>query len=328
MRTLAIGMLCAVLTLALVGTANAVFLETFDGMAVPDQTDLVGQTSGANTWGIPFQLTNTSAKLKANAGLNGASRGCLGNSASSRGNSIAIEAGTITAGAGTFVLTMDMLDDPLKYVGLGVGTSSINDFSTPQNWLASRLNDGGLYDRFYSKTNDVYIDDPAHAITLVRATNTWKNFKIEVDLDASSIVTAARQYIDGALAGTWSFGATPTWTPTHVAFVFDNSGAVQDPKGDNFSYYWVPQILGDVNGDGFVGGADITQIVGNWGLTSATRRDGDLDGSGTVGVADYTEVYNNWGNGTLPSEPPLAIPEPSALLLLAGGVLAGLIRRG
>ena len=237
MKAILITMCCV--TLAVTGVANA-FVEDFNSMTI---NPLAGQASGANTWAIPNQMTGTSAEVKLTDGPDG-SQALRGNFAQSRGNSIAIDAATLTqigSGAGMLTLSMDMLDDPAKYVGLGVGTSSINDSSTPQNWLASRLNDGGLYDRFYSKTNGTYVDDPAHAITLARATNTWKNFKIEVDLNGSGIVTAARQYIDGGLAGTWAFGATPAWSPTHVAFVFDKSGGVQDPKGDNFSYVWTPE---------------------------------------------------------------------------------------
>ena len=236
MRTTLITMCCV--TLAVTGVTNA-FVEDFNSMTI---NPLAGQASGANTWAIPNQMTGTSTEVKLTDGQDG-SQALRGYWQQSRGNSIAIDAATlaqIASGAGMLTVSMDMLDDPIRYVGLGVGTSSINDSSTPQNWLASRLNDAGLYDRFYSKTNGAYVDDPGHAITLTRATGTWKNFKIEVDLNASGVVTAAKQYIDGGLAGTWSFGATPTWSPTHVAFVMDKSNTV-DQKADNFAYSWTPE---------------------------------------------------------------------------------------
>ena len=85
-------------------------------------------------------------------------------------------------------------------------------------------------------------------------------------------------------------------------------------------------LSGDVNGDGFVGAVDWNVILQNWGMTGATREQGDLNYDGTVGAADYNEVLSHWGEGTLP-EAPGEVPEPSTLLLLAGGVLAGLIRR-
>ena len=85
-------------------------------------------------------------------------------------------------------------------------------------------------------------------------------------------------------------------------------------------------IPGDVTADGWVGGADLTAIITNWGMTGATRTDGDLSGDGTVSGPDYTEVITYWGSGTPPPEPG-AIPEPATLGLLLAGALAGLIRR-
>ena len=87
-------------------------------------------------------------------------------------------------------------------------------------------------------------------------------------------------------------------------------------------------LVGDVDGDGFVGGRDWNRIISNWGKTGASREDGDLDLDGTVSGPDYTIVMNNWGVGTLPaSEPPGAIPEPGTLLFLVAGLLAGTSRR-
>ena len=82
-------------------------------------------------------------------------------------------------------------------------------------------------------------------------------------------------------------------------------------------------LVGDVNGDGYVGGLDLTTIITNWGTTGASRAQGDLSGDGTVSGPDYTEVITYWGTGTPPPpEPPASTPEPATLALLLLGALA------
>ena len=88
----------------------------------------------------------------------------------------------------------------------------------------------------------------------------------------------------------------------------------------------VVPVPGDVNGDGYVGGVDLTTIITNWGMNPATRLQGDLDGDGTVSGPDYTEVITYWGTGTPPSEPG-PTPEPATLALILVGCLILLKRR-
>ena len=113
---------------------------------------------------------------------------------------------------------------------------------------------------------------------------------------------------NGTANNTWTFGG---WQGG-ASRIFTVSGNIS-------------LIAGDVNGDGFIGGADLAIILTNWGMSSARRIDGDLDDSGIVGGGDYTQVLSNWGNGTLPTEP-TAVPEPTVMLVLTVGALAGLIR--
>lgn len=51
-------------------------------------------------------------------------------------------------------------------------------------------------------------------------------------------------------------------------------------------------ILGDLDGDGTVGPADLAILLGAWG----TRGPGDLDADGTVGAADLAILLGAWGS--------------------------------
>ena len=102
--------------------------------------------------------------------------------------------------------------------------------------------------------------------------------------------------------------------------------------GNTFALEGVWYMPGDVTGDGWVGGSDLTTVITNWGMTGATHADGDLSGDGTVSGPDYTAVINNWGSGIPMDEPmppyePGGVPEPATLALMLAGVLSGLLRR-
>ena len=84
---------------------------------------------------------------------------------------------------------------------------------------------------------------------------------------------------------------------------------------------------GDVTGDNFVGGDDLTVILTNWGLSGMTRLQGDLTGEGFVGGDDYSEVLTYWGTGTPPQSLTTPMPEPATLGLMILGCLATLRRQ-
>ena len=50
--------------------------------------------------------------------------------------------------------------------------------------------------------------------------------------------------------------------------------------------------IADLDGDGNVGGSDITMLLAQWGEPS----DADLDGSGTIDGPDLTIILGNWGS--------------------------------
>ena len=95
---------------------------------------------------------------------------------------------------------------------------------------------------------------------------------------------------------------------------------------------WIDSILaelelpGDVNGDGWVSGTDLSIVIDNWGQSGLDRALGDLNDNGVVDGPDYAEVLSYWDPPQEPPEPG-SVPEPASLSLLFLGGLATLGRR-
>jgi hypothetical protein len=89
------------------------------------------------------------------------------------------------------------------------------------------------------------------------------------------------------------------------------------------------EILGDLNGDGFVGIDDLNLVLGAWNQSVAPGDPlaGDPSGDGFVGIEDLNVVLGNWNGGTPP--PSTAIPEPASTVsfVLSGAILAHRRRR-
>ena len=84
-------------------------------------------------------------------------------------------------------------------------------------------------------------------------------------------------------------------------------------------------LPGDANEDGKVDINDLTIVLAHYGQTGLTWAQGELTGSGTVDINDLTIVLANYNQSDSAAAGGLAaVPEPSALLLLSGG-LAGLL---
>ncbi|MEM7627095.1 MAG: PEP-CTERM sorting domain-containing protein [Planctomycetota bacterium] len=96
-------------------------------------------------------------------------------------------------------------------------------------------------------------------------------------------------------------------------------------------------LIGDFNGDGFVGFDDLNLVLLNFGdavlpegfdeagLDPATSPGGVFDG--ILGQNELDDVLLNFGNGTVPGGSITAVPEPTTGLLLATGGLWVLRRR-
>ncbi len=123
---------------------------------------------------------------------------------------------------------------------------------------------------------------------------------------------------------------------TDISFVTQDvypSTGVFDPltqtEGDYFTYdmNFVPGLAGDLDGDGFVGIADLNIVLGNWNqnVTAGDPLQGDPSGDGFVGIEDLNEVLGNWNAGTPPAG--ATVPEPTTMAVLGMGGLLLLKRK-
>ncbi len=79
-------------------------------------------------------------------------------------------------------------------------------------------------------------------------------------------------------------------------------------------------ILGDIDGDGFVGLTDLNFILSHWNqnVTPGDETMGELTNDGFVGIEDLNVILSNWNAGTPPPPPSTAVavsPEPSSIMI-------------
>jgi len=84
-------------------------------------------------------------------------------------------------------------------------------------------------------------------------------------------------------------------------------------------------LVGDLDGDGFVGIGDLNLVLSNWNQNVPPANPlADPSGDGFVGIDDLGQVLGNWNAGVPPNDQ-AAIPEPGTLGIL--GVLSMLSKR-
>ena len=78
-----------------------------------------------------------------------------------------------------------------------------------------------------------------------------------------------------------------------------------------------PGLIGDLDGDGFVGINDLNIVLGAWNsnVTAGVWGLGDTSGDGFIGIEDLNSVLGNWNAGT-PPQTGTSIPEPGSLSIL------------
>lgn len=118
-----------------------------------------------------------------------------------------------------------------------------------------------------------------------------------------------------ALATRWEFQRA---TAEVASIRFVGSRQVDGAFGlgfDNFNAR-SPLLVGDVDGDAFVGINDLNAVLGGWNQTVPPANPlADLSGDGFIGIDDLNAVLANWNAGT----PPVGIssvPEPAAIIVM------------
>ncbi len=87
-------------------------------------------------------------------------------------------------------------------------------------------------------------------------------------------------------------------------------------------------LVGDLDGDGFVGITDLNLVLSNWNQTVPPGNPlADPSGDGFVGLVDLNTVLGNWNAGTPPTQG-TAVPEPMTMMWMGLSVPALLRRRG
>ena len=91
---------------------------------------------------------------------------------------------------------------------------------------------------------------------------------------------------------------------------------------DGFGQSYLP---GDANLDGKVNALDLNNLALNWQQDVATWSGGDFTADGEVNASDLNSLALNWQQSIPMASASAPVPEPSALLLAALGVI--LVRR-
>jgi endonuclease/exonuclease/phosphatase family metal-dependent hydrolase len=130
---------------------------------------------------------------------------------------------------------------------------------------------------------------------------TWRNdnnsgnywpANIDFHIYTDSVLDLGRNYtvwtpeMSSASLSQYGLLSTDSLASDHLLFIADFRQAVDDPC----------PLVGDLNCDGVVDGADLLILLSNWGKCADPEScDADLNGDGTVDGADLLMLLSNWG---------------------------------
>jgi len=184
---------------------------------------------------------------------------------------------------------------------------------SPPDWDGSSLTDAHPLHNDSSNPNDDY---------------TWRNDnspfgpgRLDYIIYTDSVLDVGNQFVLNTAEMTAQDLATTGLQAGDVTLnlaqgVFDHLPLILDIRPTNLP------IPGDLDGDGFIGIADLNVVLGNWNQSVPPANPlADPSGDGFVGIDDMNIVLGNWNAGTPPTAS-ASIPEPASLGLLLLGCTA------
>ena len=153
---------------------------------------------------------------------------------------------------------------------------------------------GDTSDDFVSNISSIPIED-----------NGGRTHRIQITTDAAGNVHIVDNLSERLQV--WSPGGN-----TLAVTGSDGTFSVTDPS--------TSFLAGDFNGDGFVDGADLSLLLGNWGSNvppTPSGWDGAAPTEPLIDASELSALLGTWGQGTPPSAAGAGqVPEPSSVLLV------------
>ena len=169
-------------------------------------------------------------------------------------------------------------------------------------------------------------DDTDSGTALATLTNPWANLVDPFDPAASPL---AEFDVANADPGVDTPGVDIFMESVIPAIYFGNPTPLQNDEfgGRQFLYPFVTTIIGDLDGDRFVGINDLNIVLGNWNQNVPPADPlADPSADGFVGIDDLNVVLGNWNAGTPPTNT-ANIPEPATFSILMLASMACLRRK-
>lgn len=237
MKAMLRGILCVAATMAL-STPALAWIETFDGFT-PGVGVVGGGWAGFNNGDFfPAAVDVTAGGLGFSGGATDKAAVLPGGEGAAGRKHTNILAGLVVPNS-TLILYADVKNPNGQVAQLFIaGDTDLTDGNAPTNQI--RFNARGNSGSSFWTSHTGGASDSATVGGLTSPSGGWGSMKIEVDLNGSAVVTAARVYVNNIQEGTVSFNGTPLWTPTQVGFILDSTSD-NAKYMDNFTVTVVPE---------------------------------------------------------------------------------------